>query len=254
MVKVHPLVSMDFSAGSIFRRARKIGEYEYPSSVQDLLWRAEGAPSVGRANPEGFPVLYLADRPETAFSEIHVNDETVLLSELRLREGTKCRIAPVGEFQQIQRTGRGFLSGDASAVINNMLNACDLEQARSLLIADAFLFKCLVEDDEKYTVSSFVAKSIFEKNRQISTVAYPSVRQYGAINFAVKTDGFWDSWSVVGARRMRVRHQACGYYETSQAEHVVVITENGRLDWEQGVVADNVAQRLEPAWYPDVKN
>lgn len=57
---------------------------------------------------------------------------------------------------------------------------------RSLLIADAFLFKCLVEGDDQYLISSFVARSIFEKNRQISTVAYPSVRQYGAINFAVK--------------------------------------------------------------------
>lgn len=105
LVKVHPLLSLDFSKVSVFRRAGKIGETQYPSSVQDLLWRAGSIPSVGRANPEGFSVLYLADRPKTAFSEIHVNDEAVLLSELRLREGTSCRIAPVGEFLKIQRTG-----------------------------------------------------------------------------------------------------------------------------------------------------
>ncbi|UVL60845.1 RES domain-containing protein [Pseudomonas sp. B21-032] len=250
LVKVHPLLSMDFGAGSVFRRARKIDEHDYPSSVQDFLWRVGGKPSVGRANPEGFPVLYIADRPETAFSETHISDNFVLLSELRIREGAKCRIAPIGEMLQVQRTGRGFLSGDASVAINNMLNACSIDQARSLLITDAFLFECLVGDDEKYLVSSFVSEAIFKKNRKISAVAYPSVRQHGAINFAVRIDDFWDSWSVVAARRMRARHLACGYYETTRTEHVLGITAEGKLVWGKGKIEDNIACRLEPPWHP----
>lgn len=252
LVRVHPLLSLDFTAGSVFRRARRIEKDDYPSSVQDLLWRLGGVPSVGRANPEGFPVLYMADRPETAFSETHVYDETVLLSELRIRDDAECRVAPVGEMLQVQRTGRGFLTGDASYVINDMLNACDLEQARSLLITDAFLFECLVKDDDQYLVSSFVSKEIFEKNRKISAVAYPSVRQHGAINFAVRTDDFWGSWSVVAARRMRVRHLACGYYETTQTEHVIGVTDDGLLVWDKGTFEDNVARRFEPPWHPEL--
>ena len=250
LVQVHPLVSMDFGACSVFRRARKIDENNYPSSVQDLLWRVGGVPSVGRANPEGFPVLYIADRPETAFSETHINDDVVLLSELRIREGANCRIVPIGEMLQIQRTGRGFLSGDASATINNMLNACSTDQARSLLITDAFLFKCLVGDDEQYLISSFVSESIFNKNRNISAVAYPSVRQHGAINFAVRTDDFWNSWSVVAARRLRVRHLALGFYETTRTEHVIGITAGGQLAWEKGKIEDNISCRFEPPWHP----
>jgi hypothetical protein len=48
-----------------------------------------------------------------------------------------------------------------------------------ILITDAFLFECLVKSDDKYLISLFVFKAFFEKNRQISAIAYPSVRQYG---------------------------------------------------------------------------
>ncbi|MNN86710.1 hypothetical protein D3C81_2041540 [compost metagenome] len=95
-----------------------------------------------------------------------------------------------------------------------------------------------------------MAKAIFEKNRKFSAVAYPSVRQYGAVNFAVRTDDFWNSWSIVGARKMRVRHLACGYYETTCTEHVTGITEGGGLVWERGVVENDVARRFEPPWHP----
>lgn len=244
-VSVHPILSISFSKGSTFIRARKIGFNDYPQSVQDLLWRVDSKASAGRANPAGYPVLYIADRQETAFAETHVNGEFVLLSQLQIRENANCQIAPIGELMKIQRTGRGFLSGDASSTINNMLNACDLNEAKSLCITDAFLFDCLVNDDEQYSISSFVAKSIFEKNKGVSVIAYPSVRQYGAINFAIKTSDFWKSWNIVSASRMYVRHLACGYYETSLTEHVVEITHQNKLIWKKGIIEDNVAYLLE---------
>ncbi|WP_434695814.1 RES family NAD+ phosphorylase [Pseudomonas sp. Z1-14] len=250
LIKVHPILSVDFSKGSVLRRARKIEERDYPESVQELLWRLGGVASVGRANPEGYPVLYVADRPETAFSETHIEGSFVLLSEIQIRDGCKCRIAPIGEMVRVQRSGRGFLSGDASSIINNMLNACSLNEAKSLLITDAFLFECLVKDDAPYSVSSYVAKSVFEKNSNISAIAYPSVRQGGAINFAVKTEDFWKSWGVVGARRMHVLNLACGFYGTSMTEHVVEITTQGKLVWDKGVVENDIAKRFVKAWRP----
>ncbi|AZE76865.1 RES family NAD+ phosphorylase [Pseudomonas synxantha] len=250
LTKVHPIFNVDFSKGSVFRRARIIGEGEYPELVQDLLWRPDGISSVGRANPEGYPVLYVADRPETAFAETNIERSFVLLSELQIREDAKCRIAPIGEFNRVQRTGRGFLCGDFSSTINDMLNGCSLDEAKSLLITDAFLLECLVEDDFPYALSSFVAKSIFEKNRDISAIAYPSVRLNGAINFAIKTDHFWKSWEVVGARRMNVCHLACGYYETSLTEHVMGIDEGGRLIWDRCLVDDRFSYPLVPSWHP----
>lgn len=248
LVNIHPLLSADFSRGHIFRRARKISPDEYPSKVQDLLWNPNLS-RIGRANPEGYSVLYLSDRIETTLSEIHVKDDCVLLSEMEIRENEKCRIYPVGELLKIQRTGRGFLIGANSVAVNNMLNACDRESSQSLLITDAFLLECMIKDDDQYLISSYTAKCIFEKNIDISAVAYPSVQQFGALNFAVKTNDFWKTWSIVSARRMKVKDLPLGFYKWSDAEHVNSIDNNGALEWERGAFDDLYSHRFSP-WYP----
>jgi hypothetical protein len=95
----------------------------------------------------------------------------VVVSEFSIREHRNVRIAPIGEFTQIQRTGHGFLSGDGSQLVSSMLNACDIEQSRSLIITDTFLHECLTGHDN-YEISSHVAMCAFEKHPEISVVAY----------------------------------------------------------------------------------
>lgn len=247
LVNVHPFLSADFSKGHVFRRARKILPDEYPSKVQDLLWNPNLS-RIGRVNPEGYSVLYVSDRIETTFSEIHVKDDYVLLSEIEIQEGKKCRIYPIGELIKIQRTGRGFLIGDNSSAVNDMLNACDRESSQSLLITDAFLLECLIKDDDKYLISSYTAKCIFEKNTNISAIAYPSVQQFGALNFAVKTDDFWKNCCVVAARRMKVKDLPLGFYKWSKTEHVNDIDPDGNLNWEKEDFDDLYSHRFTP-WY-----
>lgn len=55
LVKVHPLLSLDFSKGSVFGRARKIGETQYPSSVQICFGRLEVFLLLGELIPKVFP-------------------------------------------------------------------------------------------------------------------------------------------------------------------------------------------------------
>lgn len=250
LVNIHPILNQDFSGGRVFKRIRRISEDCYPEDTQDLLWRPDGIASVGRANPEGFPVLYIADRLDTALKETRINSDYVLLSELKVREGEACRVAPIGEMMHIQRTGEGYLTGSSAKVISDMINACDRKVAASLLITDSFLYDCLVKDDDDYLISSFVAKSIYDKNSDLSAIAYHSTRQYGAVNFAIRTDHFWNSWSIVAARKMHAQHLAYGYYETSQTEHVTGITRLGKLVWEKGFIEDNTSVRLDPPWFP----
>lgn len=246
----HPVLTVAFGGNGRYRRARKIRMDIRTDKVQDLLWNPDGVAAAGRANPEGFSVLYLADRRETAFSEIRVEDDTVLLAELQIRSGKEFMVAPIGEFMQIQRTGRGYLCGDSSKHISDMLNACDPGDAKALLIADAFLYECLVGDTEDYKLSSWVAMSIFKKNKNCSAVAYSSVRQCGATNFAVRTDSFWDSWGVISAKRMHVKNLACGYYDSVDIEHVTGITSNGKLCWDSTQDKENSTILLAPLWTP----
>lgn len=250
LVNIHPILSQNYSADHVFKRVRKITDQDYPEKTQDLLWRPDGVANIGRANPEGFSVLYVADRLDTALKETNVKSDFVLVSELRVREGYSCRVSPIGEMMHIQRTGTGYLSGGSGKIISDNINACARKDVVPLLIADAFLYECLLKDDDSYVVSSFVAKTIFDKINDISAIAYPSARQYGAVNFAIRTDHFWNSWSIVAARKMHARHLAYGYYETSQTEHVTGITRLGKLVWEKGLIEDNTSVRLDPPWFP----
>jgi hypothetical protein len=200
-------------------------------------------------------VLYLADRRDTALSEVRVSDEHVAITEFTVRPGRSLRVAPVGELTQVQRTGRGFLAGDASSAINGMINACEPEEGRSMLIADAFLLECLTNRADDYALSSKVALAIFEKLPDVSAVAYPSRRQLGAINFAVRVDRVWDDWGIISVRRAHASHLAMGHYALGEVRHVTGIYTDGDLQWDETLDEDpDSAIQLDPAWSPERVN
>ena len=175
------------------RRVRVLdSEADIPATVDELIWRKEVPAALGRANPAEFQVLYLADRVETAFAEKGVNDSCVVLAEFSILPGRSSQIAFVGEMAQIQRTGRGFMAGDASSKLNEILNACARDAATALLIADAFLLNCLTNREDDYEVSSAVALSVFEKlGGFVSALAFPSRRREGGIDLAVRVENSW---------------------------------------------------------------
>ena len=250
-VEVHPVLCYDWGGGWRYRRARTLQPGERPGNVSELIWRADVPARLGRANPAGFRVLYLADRRDTALSEVRVSDDHVAITEFTVRPGQSLRVAPVGELTQVQRTGRGFLAGDASSAINDMINACGPEAGRSMLITDAFLLECLTNRDDDYALSSKVASAIFEKLPDISAVAYPSRRHLGAMNFAVRVDRVWDSWGIISVRRGQAAHLAMGHYALSDVRHVTGIYTDGELQWDETPHNDaDSAIQLDPPWWP----
>lgn len=182
ILDTHPFLNFSYESGHRFRRARKIKEEFYPENIQDFLWRIEGEAKPGRANPGGFPVLYVADRIDTALTETRVESDTVLICELKVRSGTGCVVAIIGEIMNIQRKGTGYVlgSGEGVTLFNNMLNACDRECALSLLIADAFLYECMLNDDDHYLIPHTL-QSLFSiktsMSQQLLTLAFGSMEQ-----------------------------------------------------------------------------
>lgn len=230
LVRVHPTFNLNWGQGSRYRRCRVIENGEIPDHVDQLIWRAGVPARLGRANPEGFQVLYLADRPETALSETRVTSGDVVITDFVIREGCSIRVAPIGEMANVQRTGRGYLSNEVAGDVDNMINACDYYEVRSLLITDAFLWDCFVGNDS-YELTSYVANAIFDKNDRINAIAYPSRRQFGAVNFAVKIDTFWDAWGIEAVRYGHAVHLAMGYYDFRGEKGVDGIHNDGRLRW-----------------------
>ncbi|WP_312808424.1 RES domain-containing protein [Agrobacterium cavarae] len=123
LVAVHPTINMAWGPGWRYRRCRKLEPGDVPGTVDQLIWRKTAPAQLGRANPAGFQVLYLADRQDTALEEARVVDHPVVIADFVIQDGRQIRVAPIGELAQIQRTGRGFLSGGTSSVVSGMLNA-----------------------------------------------------------------------------------------------------------------------------------
>ena len=248
-VRVHPIMCYDWGGDWRYPRARKVEYGQMLANVSELIWRSDVPARLGRANPAGFPVLYLADRLDTALSEIRLDEGDVVLTEFRIRDGHSARVAPIGEMATIQRTGRGYLAGADAAIFTDLINACKPDAARSMLIVDAFLLACLANTEDDYAVSSAVALAMFEKLPSLAAVVFPSRRQTSALNFAVRPEAFWRDWGIVSVRSAHARHLAMGYYGLSNILHVSGITHSGSLVWDDDVEEQEQIKLLDPPWY-----
>ena len=249
-VAAHPITCYDWGGAWRYRRARAIEPGQVLTQVAELIWRADQPAKIGRANPAGFPVLYLADRRDTALSEIRLDAGEVVLTEFRIRPDRAARVAPIGEMATVQRSGRGYLAGADAAPMNDLINACAPDDARSILIVDAFLLSCLVNTDDDYALSSSVAMAVFDKLPGLAAVVFPSRRQTGALNFAVRHDAVWHDWGIVSVRAAHARHLAMGYYQLSKTRRVTGITNAGTLRWDDAVDDQDAIQLLDPPWHP----
>lgn len=251
LVTQHATLSVAWGSGWRFKRARLLKPSEaIPKTVDEIIWRKHIPAAIGRANPAGFPILYLADRLDTALSEVKVNNDRVIVSYFEILPEKNIRIVPIGEMALIQKKGRGDILGNSSQHIDTLLNACNPEEAKALLIADIFLFKCLTDADSDYEISSYVAKCIFDKLPDVSAIAYPSQRQMGATNFAVRTENFWESWGVRAVRCIDAMHLAYGYYNISNTRHVTGMTYIGEFVWDDELDQVGSTVLLDPLWVP----
>ena len=244
LVGIHPIFNVDWGKGWRYRRGRKLADGDMPRTVDELIWRKDAPAQLGRANPAGFQILYVADRPDTALAELRVENDAVVVADFVIQDDRSIRVAPVGEIDLIIRTGRG----DHSGVVTDALNKCDFQEAQLLAIADAFLAHCLTGHDD-YEISSHVASSIFAKNNEISAVCYHSRRRYGAINFAVRTERFWEDWALSSVSYGKARHIAMGHYDYQRTKSVRGIYNDGRLVWDDESDPRGYMP-LEPAFTP----
>lgn len=251
LVGSHAVLSYRWGGPWRYRRARRITDQPRPDRVSDLIWRDDVPALLGRANAAGYRVLYLADRRDTALSEVRADDDQVVVTEFQVRPGRSVLVTPIGELSQIQRTGRGILTSEAAAALTGMLNVCDRDVGRAMLIVDAFLLECLSNREDAYALSSAVAMATFEKLPEVDAIAYPSRRQQGAVNFAVRADRLWRDWGITAVQEAHARHLAMGYFRLTRSTHVTGITRAGELVWSRDASLDEEATvLLDPPWHP----
>lgn len=251
LVAHHPMLSHDWGQAARYRRARVLDPGDSVETVEELIWRRDARHVLGRANPAGFAVLYLADRRDTALSEVRAEDDEVVLSDFSIRPGKTVQVAPVGEWIQAHRTGTAFLAPQDALKLVDALHSGRPEEARAVLMTDAFLLDCLTTREDDYLTSSQVALALFERYPDIDAIAYPSRRHLGGICFAIRTERVWEKWGLFSARRTRARHLAMGMYELGPVQHMAGVTPEGAIHWSPECdLRPDTALPIDPLWVP----
>ena len=250
LVDIHPTLSGRWGGGWTYRRVRKLDAAYVPKHTDELIWR-KGVPApLMRANPAGYSLLYLGDRMDTAFREARVEDDPVAVTTFQILIGHSSRIATVGEHLWLNRQGRGYLLCHEKSLAEHftkMHNACDFEAAQALLMTDSFLLECFTNREADYEISSVIAEAMFDKIPEISAIAFPSVRQPGAVNFAVRVETFFDHWGIHAVRLGRATHLTQGFYRFTDYQHVSHVDADGKLSWRDST---NRACHLFEPWVP----
>jgi hypothetical protein len=248
LVAHHPILAHDWGQAARYRRARVLDPGDAVETVEELIWKRDAKHVLGRANPAGYAVLYLADRRDTALTEVRAEDDEVVLSEFSIQPGKTVQVVPIGEWIQAYRTGTAFLSQDALRLVD-ALHACPPQEARGVLMTDAFLLDCLTTREDDYRTSSQVALTLFERYPAIDAIAYPSRRHLGGICFAIRTERVWEKWGLFSARRTKARHLAMGMYELGPVQHMLGAAPDGAIHWSPECdLRPDTAIPIDPLW------
>jgi len=249
LVAVHVTLNVRWGPGSRYYRARSMSFSPGALNVEEVIWRKDAPARSGRANPDGFPVLYLANRSETCYREIGIDIGDVALAEFTVRQDKSCHVAPIGEFASIYASGRGRLIGDQAKLLYSFLNACDIQDIRSLVITDSFLQRVMAIDEAPYSLSSHIARSIFEKVPAVRCIAFESTKLSGSINFAVRIEDFWETWGLTSVSALQVVHLAEGVYSTPARRDVAQVDQDGAFRWAPQHHDPNICRRF-TEWVP----
>lgn len=236
IVSIHPLLNFPTNNDNRdFYRARVSRDGSFPFSYTGLLWNHSAPAQRARLNVDGDAILYVANQANAAFREIDAVDDFVIMSILKVQPGKNVTFLPLGTLANIMRSNAAHLdfSEELVAQTRKKILECPLPEMQSLLIADEFLYNCIMEDDNNYTISSKTANLIFNKYPAIDAIAYPSKKLRSATNYAIKTNTFWDKWEIGSACSLNVKHLALGHFLHSNYRNVESIDDNGAMNWER---------------------
>ncbi|ROO03847.1 hypothetical protein BK673_24525 [Pseudomonas fluorescens] len=236
IVSKHPFLNFPtVNDDRVFYRARISKNGSFPFSYTGLLWNHSAPAQRARLNLNGDAILYVANQASAAFSEIGVDDNFVIMSVLKVQPEKNVTFLPLGTFANIMRSNSAHLDFPEALVTETRkkILACPTQEMQSLLIADEFIYNCIMEEDEDYTISSKTANLIFNKYPTIDAITYPSKKLRSANNYALKTCNFWEKWKIEHACILKVKHLALGHFLHSDCRCVESIDNSGFMSWQR---------------------
>lgn len=192
LLNYYKCTALDFKRGSTFWRARDLGTRDLFKNISELSYPPKNLVKQGRINNKNKPVLYLASRKETALSEINIKEnEFVQLAGFRIFSDKGMSIAIVGIFWSVFKTGSIPLIGkDPDGAVLRYINNLPTDESLKLIYIDRFLATILSDrkaSENDYLHTNILSKIILDKTNSES-IAYPSVKDEGGFNLAVKAE------------------------------------------------------------------
>ena len=199
----------------------------------------EIAVQVGRLNNQNQPMLYLASRKFTAFSEINANPgDYVHIIGYKICKNKSIKIGLIGDLFHVYRTGMSMLSSEAGEVLNNKLNSFEYEIGKSIVYVDAYLASILRNPNAKsnnYLHTRILGEFLFNKVTEVKSIFYPSVAQEGGMNLAMLPEVADDVLEVVSSSIVVVKDRwEFGMYDFIPIKDCMGITSNGSFLWKLG--------------------
>ena len=231
----YELLSMEFGRGSIFWRARVIEGSTY-CNVSDLDYPPPSLARRGRLNDPGVPCFYVAAREETALAEVRATEgQLVQVAGYRVKNEAPVRLAIVGEYANVQKSGYMHFAGcDPNLTIARFLNSIPREEALKKIYIDKFFASILADSAASrndYKFSRALGQLVYSKIHA-DGIAFPSVRDVGGFNVAVKSEPSDRSFHNVCCMIVRVgRRRRFGIAEYSIIRSAQRIDDEGNFVW-----------------------
>lgn len=189
---VYQIISIGLGRGSIWWRARPTDGAAW-RNLNGLDYPPPEKARQGRLNDAGSPCFYVAKDIETALLEIEAGPgQMVQVAGFRVLKGQMAQLIVIGEYANVQKRGYLSLTGvDPGGTLQKMLNGHDLQHALVLIYIDRFLSSILSDPDARqsgYRFSRALGSFLHSRIPDADGIAFPSVRDPGGFNFAVRPE------------------------------------------------------------------
>lgn len=146
----------------------------------------------GRLNDVGEPYFYLASTAETAIAEVEAREgQLVQVAGFRIVPNGVLRLICLGEYQHVYKRGYTSFNGtDPDGTIGKLVQNMPIEIREVRLCIDSFLAQVISDKEARskgYLHSRALRDMLFSKVGA-DAITYPSTRDAGGVNTAVKAD------------------------------------------------------------------
>jgi hypothetical protein len=189
---IYQIISVGLGRGSIWWRARSTEGAAW-QNLNDLDYPPPDKARQGRLNDAGSPCFYVARDIDTALLEIEARPgQLVQVAGFRVLKEEMAQLIVIGEYANVQKRGYLSLTGeDPGGTLQKMLNGHDLQHALALIYIDRFLASILCDPKARqsgYRFSRALGSLLHSRIRDADGIAFPSVRDPGGFNFAVRPE------------------------------------------------------------------